>query len=583
MRTRDLVTGFVWMAVHRTVIKFVEPLSCQPASLPDHAEPILNAMQRLVAIINTLRSSQASALEGTSKRWLSDAQTLEALLPYVSEEAYDVLEALQAAEGRRQKGGVGRREAGGGSGESAIKAQNSKLTSLLTPHPSPLTPLTTIDTLIPSLLWHLARGAYSTMQLIEGVRVKCWQSEQGWAFGMLRLVVMLEAETPTQRWCFDVATGYPAEPLLEPTAIVQSDECALPIQPIASTKASLSASACQVDHQLTAIVQSLELHQSGLKPLLQGAAIELLQPGSNWQAGTLRLQLGFAFSAQSDATGNHEGTRMPELIDAELMDDASGITHSRPSPYAATPLTRTIGGLATKTHVSVVHPVSRALSQTTLVRVTDAAKLERYTQGITQQQLMQSLDQLQHQQSSRGNESNQLRLIVQTAIAAARQLSIPGIDLSQPMLLMDELVPKLLWSLASSTYEMMQLLGGIPAQVLQPQADWRRGTLRLLAALHLKTADVDDTLDLSTGRSILMNTTRLGLDAIVQTSTAICSQPTAVAPLTDYLQQQLDHAMLEYRLLRDGVSIAWLEDVEQDWQTGSMQLSLSLAFVADAH
>ena len=101
------------------------------------------------------------------------------------------------------------------------------------------------------------------MQLIEGVRVRCWQPEQGWAIGMLRLVVMLQAETPMTRWCFDVATGYPAENILEPTAIVHSDECVLPIRPIAAED-SLSASACQVDRQLAAIVQSLDINQSGL-------------------------------------------------------------------------------------------------------------------------------------------------------------------------------------------------------------------------------------------------------------------------------------------------------------------------------
>ena len=267
------------------------------------------------------------------------------------------------------------------------------------------------------------------------------------------------------------------------------------------------------------------------------------------------------------------------------MDD-SGITQS-PSPSLATPFVRTIAGLMPQAQVSVVNPVGRSLSPTTLVRVTDADRLEDYTQLILQKQLVQRLNQLTHQRTSSDDESTQLTLIVQTAIACTQQLRIHDIGLSQPLLLMDELVPKLLWSLTSSTYEIMELLGGISAQVLQPYADWQQGTLRLLAALHLKAAAtgdrlIDDRLDLSTGRSMLTNTTRLGLDAIVQTSTPLCAQPTAIVPLTAYLQQQLDDAMPAYKLLRESVAIAWLEDVEQDWQTGSMQLSLSLAFVADA-
>jgi hypothetical protein len=149
------------------------------------------------------------------------------------------------------------------------------------------------------------------------------------------------------------------------------------------------------------------------------------------------------------------------------------------------------------------------------------------------------------------------------------------------MLLMDELIPKLLWSITSSTYEIMQLVGGLSTQVLQPHATWQQGTLRLLAALHLHTAAVDNTLDLSTGRSVDVDATRLGVGAIVQVNTQGCLQLTSIAILTAHLQQQLYDAVPEYRLLMDGVSIAWLEDVEQDWQSGTMKLSVSLAFIPD--
>ncbi|MBW4580993.1 MAG: hypothetical protein KME42_15610 [Tildeniella nuda ZEHNDER 1965/U140] len=564
---------FVWDTVQRTVIKVVEPLLCQQAiAIPAHSQAALVAMQRLVAMINTLRSSPLASLDRASERLLSEAQTLEALLPYVSEEAYDVLEALRDEE-RHLKAAMG--------------GQPSAVTSLHLLTPSSLSsphPFIAIDTLIPSLLWALARSSYSAMQLIEGVRAKCWQPEPGWSCGMLRLVVMLEAETPSARWCFDLATGYSAEKLLALDAIVQTDECILPLRQTAAAgdrNGSIDA-AYQVDHQLTAIVQSLQAERFRLKTLLQGVAVELLQPGSGWQTGNLRLRLGFTFSTQTLTASSQEEVPMhPELIEAELMEEAIGITQGRPSPVSATPLTRTIAVMA-KTHVSVVNPVSRALSPTTLVRVTDADHLEHYTQRLTQQQLVQSLVQLQSQQTNGDDESVQLTLIVQAAIACAHQLSTPGTGLWQPMLLMDELVPQLLWSLTSSTYEIMQLLGGIPAQVLQPNANWQQGTLRLLAALHLKATDVDYTLDLSTGRSVLINTTQLASDAIVHTRNTVCSQPTSIATLIAHLEQQLDDAMLSYSLLRGGVAIAWLEDVEQDWQTGSMQISLSLAFVADA-
>lgn len=560
--------SFAWATVHRTVIKFVEPLLYQqPIAAPDHSEAVLAAMQRLVAMINTLRLSPLSSLEGASEHLLSEAQTLEALLPYVSEEAYDVLEAFRDEEGHL--------EAATSHPPSAVRSSLHPLT------PSSPHPFITIDTLIPSLLWELARSSYSAMQLIEGVRAKCWQPEQDWSFGMLRLVVMLEAETPTEYWCFDLATGYPAEKLLEPTAIVQADECVLPLWQSGAAENGLSDTACQVDHQLAAIVQSLQTERFGLKTLLQGVAVELLQPGLDWQEGNLRLRLGFEFSTQALTASSHESVPIhSELIDAELIEEVGGSTQGGQSQVSAKSFTRTIAGLMTKTHVSVVSPLNRSFSPTTLVRVSEADRMERYTKLITQQQLTQSFVQLQHQLTSSDNESAQLTLIVQAAIACVHQISNPSIGFLQPMLLMDELVPQLLWSLTSSTYEIMQLLGGIPAQVLQPNANWQQGTLRLLAALHLKADDIDYALDLSTGRSVL-TTTQLGSDAIVHTSATAYSQPTSIETLIAHLQQQLDGAMLSYRLLRDSVSIAWLEDVEQDWQTGSMQLNLSLAFVAD--
>jgi len=563
--------SFIWDTVHQTVLKFVNPLACQQTIATEaSSENLLAAMQRLVTMINTLRSSLPPSLDESSERLQDKARTLD-LIPYVSEEAYDVMDTLREEKSHKETASSQHTPTQQQAGES--NQLNSRLT-----HSSPH-PLIAIDTLIPSVLWSIARSSYSAMHLIEGGRVTCWQPDQGWAVGMLRLVVMLEAETPAVRWCFDLATGYPAESLLEPLAIVQSDELALPIR-CALAEASLSTSPCQVHHQLQAVLQRLQIEVPGLSAFLHGVAVDLLQPGTNWQAGKLRLRLGFAFSAQTPDDADSESIRThPELIEAELMDEMAGSTQSSSSQSAA-PLTQPIAGLLAKTHV-VVNPTVRSLKPSTLVRVTEADTLEHYTQQLARQQLEQSLFQLQSQQAS-DDESAQLALVVQTAIARCdHDPGAAGIGLLHPMLLMDELVPKLLWSITSSTYEIMQLVGGLPTQVLQPHANWQQGTLRLLAALHLKTVDVDDTLDLSTGRSINADAARLGLGTIIQTNAILGSQPIPLETLTTHLQHQLYNAVPEYRLLLDGVSIAWLEDVEQDWQTGTMKLSVSLAFIPD--
>lgn len=547
------VLPFDWARVHQTVLKFVNPLESEQ-SIVASSETLVAAMQRLVAIINTVRSSPLVASKGSP----SETLKLETLLPYVSEEAYDVLDALRSdpAVAASRQPWIG----------SEMGSDRAHLSSSAPP------PCLTIESLIPSLLWRIARSAYSAMHLMEGIRAKRWHPEQGWECGMLRLVVMLEVEAPTIRWCFDLATGYPTEPLLESTVIVQSDEFALPIRHTAINASDDSPS--QVKYQLHTILRHLQANVPGLATFLQGVPIDLLQPGAAWQVGNLRLHFGFSFSPQAE--GDEEIPRQPELIEAELMEETLTQTHALQRATVTKP---TIASLLA-THVSVVQPAGRSLNPTTLVRLTETEALDHAAQPTERQQFEQNLSQL-HQSLTGDDEETQLTLIVQAAIAHCdAQLGASDLELQHPMLLMDELVPKLLWSITSSTYDMMQLVGGVSAQILQPNTDWQTGTLRLLVALHLKATHVDYQFDLSTGRSIEADVS-LDSGTIVQTNMAIGSQPTPITAIIDHLQQQLDEALFAYRLLKNEVAIAWLEDVEQDWQSGTMKLSVSLAFVAN--
>ncbi|MBD2037493.1 hypothetical protein H6F76_21250 [Leptolyngbya sp. FACHB-321] len=564
--TQHSETSFTLETVRQTVLKLVNPL-CQLPSVPNLSDSALLAMQRLMEIITTLRSSQPFFLEGVPSP-LPGA--IEALLPYVSEEAYDVLEALQREEVPISP--------------NSFCAATPPATQNATPQTSdPLTPLAStllssslsesklysfiaIETLIPSLLWRIARSDYSVMHLIEGVRGRCWQSETGWATGMLRLVVMLEVEAPTVRWCFDLATGEPAEGLLESSSIIQSEEQALPLQQSVYTGAANDGSDtfCQVEYQLQAILQLLQ-SETGLGGFLQGVAVELLQPGAGWQAGKLQLRFGFEFTAQVLDLDNSKAIQShAEPIEAELMEDETQIN-----------------GTIAMAQVAIVKALGQSLSPAALVRASDATLLAPYIQQITRQQLAQSLCLLQRQ-FSHTNESEQLTTIVQAALLAlAHQTRLIGIGLQQPTLLLDELAPKLLWSLTRHTYEMTQLLGGVPAQVLQPGEKWQQGTLRLLAVLQITAPELSYTLDLSTGRAVPVAVAPLPRDAIVQSCiAAFCQQPTAIATLADHLEQLCDNSP-EQQLLVNGFAVDWLKDVEQDWQSGTMTLSLSLVFFAD--
>ncbi len=565
--TQHSETSFTLETVRQTVLKLVNPL-CQPPSVPNLSDAALSAMQRLMEMITTLRSSQPLFLEGVSSL---SPDAIATLLPYVSEEAYEVLEALQREEAPVSPNSVS--AATPPASQNAAPQTSDPLTPLASTllasslSESKLYSFIAIETLIPSLLWRIARSDYSVMHLIEGVRGRCWQSETGWATGMLRLVVMLEVEAPTVRWCFDLATGQPAEGLLESSAIVQSEEQALPLQPSVYTDADndLNDTFCQVEYQLQAILQLLQSETFGLGGFLQGLAIELLQPGAAWQAGKLQLRFGFEFTAQvSELDTREERQSYPEPIEAELMEGETEVN-----------------GTIAAAQVSIVKALRQSLSPAALVRASDATLLAPYLQQITRQQLAQSLCLLQRQ-FSHTNESEQLITIVQAALLAlAHQTSLTGIGLQQPTLLLDELAPKLLWSLTRHTYEMTQLLGGVPAQVLQPGEKWQQGTLRLLAVLQLTAPELDYTLDLSTGRSVPVTVAPLPEDAIVQSSVAaFCQQPTAIATLADHLEQLCENSP-EQKLLVNGFAVDWLKDVEQDWQSGTMTLNLSLVFFAD--
>lgn len=604
--------------IRQTVLKVVETGLFRPTSTaPTLAPAIASAMQRLVDMIQALqaraqkrphREQAASADTPTADSSANAFWTTEALMPYVSEEAYDVWEALQSQQeydriSQNQDatpGDIHQPDAERLSGEEQplpAAHNDESVTSISACGQQPISPMTaivprpcysatsptfiTIDTLIPRLLWGVARSSYHVMHLVEGIRVQCKQPEQAdWVAGMLRLTLILEAEAPTIRWQFDLATGDAPTGMLEPTALIQSDEAALPIKPVAPSKADdlPETLPCEVKNQLHAILEGLN-RVPEVSVFLHGVTVDLLQPGGSWQTGTLRLRLGFEFIAQER---DDRGTLAPahlELLEAELIDETNDLRHGAVH-FTAT----AIASVAAKPYVTWMESEPRSLSPATLVRITDAPTLARCTQLAIQQHCGTPLSRLQSQPQADHDVDDQLLAIVKTAITAIPDVTADShMGLLQPMLLMDELVPKLLWWLTSSTYEIMQLLGGLPAQVLQPNATWQQGTLRLLALLQIKAIDQHFTIDLSTGQAVTATEIQLSPDAIVQ-SHAIewWQQPIQLATLKANLDQQIRLAASSCELLQHPIAIEWLEETAIDWQPGTLQLSFAIALFPDA-
>ncbi len=235
-----------------------------------------------------------------------------------------------------------------------------------------------------------------------------------------------------------------------------------------------------------------------LKRFMEGMGVNLLIPKEEWQAGEVQLDLGFEFIARaSEFTACNPSFDRMDLVEAELLEDSA--------------LSETFSGgfthLAPVAQVSVVELPRQSLGMATLIRLADQSESEPYIQQLLQQQIRRAIAQLQKnlQNNRSATDDEQLLQVVNEAYETAHQVCVAvGSPLysQQPILLLDELIPHLLWSITRSSHEVMQLIGGINGAVFEPGCDWEQGTLRLLAMLQFQAVGVSCTIDLATGQVI---------------------------------------------------------------------------------
>ncbi len=569
------------VAMLQTILKLQDPGLLDPPMVdPPPSVTALSTMQRLVEIINQLRATAPSTPEfATTSEPATSVLPPAAIAPYVSEEAYEVLDVLQQEQS----------ESSGGNGQGQQREPGDWGVA---------SQLVTVDHLVPHLLWCVARSSYRVMQLLEGVSVRQCQPGKSWTSGMLRLVTLLEiipsqlpalseadsaSQANRQPWCFDLATGDRPTALLDGQVWLQADETVLPLRQRSVTSEHLTAKdKGQVGDQIQALQRQIQASTPAIQCLFEGLQLELLQPGQDWQMGEMRLKLGFEFVPQPAPTTAQLMGQQPDLVEAEWVEEAIAV----PTSSLADGLEP---GDPPLTQVCIVER-PRLLNPATLIRLTDAGILERLTQANLQPYLTRAIARLK-QDWNAAPPDNQLLTIVQQACALSDQYSVlveSGLNPLLPELLMDELIPKLLWQITCSSYEGMQLLGGIPARVLQPNQDWQQGTLRLLAALQIATDATDWMLDLATGEGVSSDTIRLSELAVCQQSdlpvgqslwdkTSVWRQPVQVHTLMHNLRQQIHLNMPALDLLLQGTAIEWLES-EQDWQAATLRLHIALAF-----
>lgn len=501
--------------------------------IPVVSDTAIAAVQRLVALIADLRSP--------SSGWQAEQPfTPLHLLPYVSEEAYDVVDALHLSTAQPEL--------------NPAEPHPSISPTLARVHRLPPKWLLA-ETLIPYWLWGVACCAYPFMQLIEGVEARAVEPGQSWQLGRLRLVVMVEVSTEATSTVFDLLTQSQPAALLSDAALIECDEVDWMVADAA--RGVDATTTLQGRQWLAQIVMKLV----PLQGWLDGVSGLLLLEGHDWQPGTVRLQVGLEFvpDAEAEAALDHELNSLtaPDLLSGSRLDAA---TDERLTAQ------ETDEGLS--------------LMAVSLMRLAHPESVKQYIQAALQPEIAQAIAPL----TPLTNDSEaELLHVVQMAVTLVdrNQELCRNLPLVQPSLLLDEVVPKLLWRVTSGAYAVTQFVGGVEAQVLFPRQGWQRGILRLQMELIVTTPTAELRLDLATGQIASSDT--CSLDAIADMRpNSFCQGPTQLKFLHLAIQDYLQKRFPEMVLLLQSLPVEWLNP-QSDWQPGHLQLGLGWTFTPNSY
>jgi hypothetical protein len=479
---------------NQVLIRLAEPLPAAPT--PMFSNTTAEALGRLVAVLQDLRSPNG---------WdPTIPQTPENLLPYVTDEAIDLLETVEA--------------------DLDAQCQSSPVTSTAGSQQSSPAICQPLEHWAPHLLWSIARSSYRTMRLLEGAiatvqlspapgypapRPKPPALQQG----ILRLAALLEMEMEGVCHTWDLITQQqPLTPRPPLAAIYACESQHLP--------QSIPADAFlqRLQQQIISIAPELEpllIEVSAMAPAGTCEAAALI-PGREWQTVQLRLRLELEFLA---------------------MDCEPGDKHCPSVP---------------------------APGNDSILHFTDLTWLEAYRETLLRQYWMEGLPQLLGveaiTQTPPPTTEEILPQLIQAACQVADQQAV-WLE-AQPLLQiqphLSAVAPMLLWRINRSAYETMQMLGGGHGQLLCPGADWETGSLRLVARLLIKTTDHDWSFDL-TSNQLSNETAPLMQQGIAQFLQGPYANQTL---LVESLLAQIHHELLaqapELQHLMDGTGVDWL-------------------------
>ncbi len=510
-----LLTGSTAATLGNTVCRMV-PLAIERPTL-GQLPAIATAVQQLVAQSLRLRSPLGG--------WPADLpQTSDNLAPYLSEETWELLEVLAEAEA---------------------------------PSPAAST-LIPVPTLVPHLLWMLASGGYEIMRLIEGVQARISSPRTQGAVQIVRLVPVLVLTVEETRYALDLVTQTdPPPPLyLDKTAEIQLLENDLASQPL------------RCGDLLTQMAEQIRYTQPGLSPLLgDGCEVETLRPFQSWQPGTLHLELHLAEMANQGQPQPHnsENAAIPEV----LYLPPGG------KPSAGT----TVAGFTLDDFASTLVDSPDQAAAGVLgdwLTFTDERWIQTFLSTYAEQVMGQHLPHLLPSQAgNREDLCNRITYAATDLVQGASSL-FKQTFVHEPVLVAD-VWPRLRWHLAQSSERVMQLMGGVAAQVLPPGLSWQQGSLYLRPLMQLSTAHRSWIVDLSRGRLLPTTPQALPSEAAVDIADAPWEAPLTVAELMALVDQDLGRYAPAIAALRQGTPIH-LHRLEGEAGCQAGQLTLTWCF-----
>ena len=205
--------------------------------------------------------------------------------------------------------------------------------------------------------------------------------------------------------------------------------------------------------------------------------------------------------------------------------------------------------------------------------------MDDYFKENLREQLATAVSQLQENFGKAFAPDSQELITQLVAIATDVAVRVEKSWLNQENL-MDEAIHRLLWLVVRSSYDLMQLVAGVKARVLQPEREWVEGTVRLLAIFEAKTANMVWELDLSTGAAPQIGKI-LDRDAMVRSpEIELCQPLVSVENILADSIARIRQTSPAVELFLNGTGVALLAP-GQTWQSGFAQLNLVLEIIPD--